>query len=104
MGISISGPDAAAWLDGTVRVPTLSSLTLDQWIEVFVRLKKLNAEILQASLCWKSIEEEILKVPSVPPRLRVDSHAKLQGGSPPRFPLVLEASLCCRLTGSACPR
>jgi hypothetical protein len=37
--------EAADWLDRTVRVPTLSSLTLTQWIEEFRRLKKLNAHI-----------------------------------------------------------
>jgi hypothetical protein len=34
--------DAANWLDTTVRVPTLSSLSLEQWIAEFERLKKLN--------------------------------------------------------------
>ena len=31
--------ETANWLDTTVRVPTLSSLTLEQWIEEFKRLK-----------------------------------------------------------------
>jgi hypothetical protein len=38
--------EAANWLDKTVSVPTLSSMTLEQWIEEFRRLKKLNREIL----------------------------------------------------------
>ena len=42
------GAEAAGWLDKTVRVPKVSSLTLDQWIAEFDRLKKLNAEILGA--------------------------------------------------------
>jgi hypothetical protein len=33
------------WLDKTVRVPTLSSLTLEQWIAEFNRLRKLNEEL-----------------------------------------------------------
>lgn len=43
------GGEAAGWLDKTVRVPKVSSLTVEQWIEEFDRLKKLNAEILRAA-------------------------------------------------------
>ena len=43
------GGEAADWLDRTVRVPTLSSLTLAQWLAEFQRLKKLNADILRTS-------------------------------------------------------
>ena len=32
----------ANWLDRTVNVPKLSSLTLEQWIDEFTRLKKLS--------------------------------------------------------------
>jgi len=39
------GGDATAWIDRTVAVPAVNSLTLDQWMEEFVRLKNLNAEI-----------------------------------------------------------
>jgi len=39
------GGEAADWLDGTVRVTTLSSLTLEQWLRAFQDLKKKNAEI-----------------------------------------------------------
>jgi hypothetical protein len=39
--------EAANWLDTTVRVPTLSSLSLEQWIGEFNRLKKLSEELLQ---------------------------------------------------------
>jgi hypothetical protein len=31
------------WLDRTVRVATLNALTLEQWVQEFLRLKKLNA-------------------------------------------------------------
>ena len=40
--------EAADWLDKTVAVPTIGSLTLEQWIEEFQRLKKVNQEILRA--------------------------------------------------------
>ena len=39
--------EAAEWLDRTVRVPTLGSLTLPQWVAEFRRLKKLNQEIMK---------------------------------------------------------
>ena len=41
------GGEAANWLDRTVRVPKVSSLTLEQWIAEFERLRKLNAEIVR---------------------------------------------------------
>jgi hypothetical protein len=34
------------WLDRTVKVPTLSSLTLEQWMEEFEKLKDLNKRLL----------------------------------------------------------
>jgi hypothetical protein len=36
--------DSADWLDRTVRVATLKSLTLDQWVGEYLWLKKVNAE------------------------------------------------------------
>jgi hypothetical protein len=39
--------EAADWLDSTVDAPTVSSLTLAEWISEFERLKKLNAEIIR---------------------------------------------------------
>src|SRR5262245_6004941 len=36
------GGEAADWLDRTVRVPTLHSLTLDQWIGEFQKLREEN--------------------------------------------------------------
>ena len=38
--------DAADWLDRTVRVDKITSFTLDQWVGEFLRLKKLNAELV----------------------------------------------------------
>jgi hypothetical protein len=37
------------WLDRTVRVPKVSSLTLDQWVEEFEKLKNRNADIFGAA-------------------------------------------------------
>ena len=34
------------WLDRTVKVPKVSNLTLEQWIDEFNRLKKVNDEML----------------------------------------------------------
>jgi hypothetical protein len=44
-----AGAAAANWLDTTVRVPTLSSLTLEQWLDEFNKLKKLNQDIRDSS-------------------------------------------------------
>jgi len=41
--------EAADWLDRTVRVRTINSLTLKQWIEEFRRLKELNERILRTA-------------------------------------------------------
>ena len=49
--------ETANWLDTTVRVPTLRSLTEEQWIEQFKRLKKVNKTILSGNAADKrSIE------------------------------------------------
>jgi hypothetical protein len=37
------GGDATDWLDRTVRVPTLHSITLEQWIEQFHILREKNS-------------------------------------------------------------
>jgi hypothetical protein len=41
--------EAANWLDKTVSTPTLSSRTLEEWIEEFRRLKKLNQQLFVES-------------------------------------------------------
>ena len=41
--------EAVDWLDRTVSVPTLSSLTLEQWLEAFQDLQRKNAEIRRAA-------------------------------------------------------
>jgi hypothetical protein len=40
------GAEVNPWLDRTVKVPTLGSLTLEQWAAEFSRLQKLNEELL----------------------------------------------------------
>jgi len=42
------GSEADGWLDRTVQVPKVSSLTLEQWVEELDKLEKRNAEILRA--------------------------------------------------------
>jgi hypothetical protein len=44
------GGEATEWLDRTVRVLTLSSLTLEQWIERYRELKKKNRELLRGGM------------------------------------------------------
>jgi len=38
------------WLDRTVNGPKVSSLTLEQWIDEFNRLRKVNEEMLSGKL------------------------------------------------------
>jgi len=44
------GGEATDWLDRTIPVKKISDLSLDQWLAEFVRLKKVNAEILRGKL------------------------------------------------------
>ena len=53
-----SGGAAADWLDRTVNAHSLSSLSLDQWMAEFDRLKKLNKDILLAPARKESNEAE----------------------------------------------
>jgi hypothetical protein len=48
--------DANNWLDRTVNVPKVSSLTLEQWIGEFDRLKKLNREMLSSKAPGKKTQ------------------------------------------------
>lgn len=41
--------EAADWLDRTVRVRTIHSLTLKEWVEEYLRLKDLNQQILRTA-------------------------------------------------------
>ena len=38
--------DTADWIDRTVRVEKISALTLEQWVAEYLRLKKVNAEMM----------------------------------------------------------
>lgn len=40
--------EAADWAVNSIRVPSVSSLTLDEWVGEFERLRKLNAEIMRS--------------------------------------------------------
>jgi hypothetical protein len=44
------GLEPANWLDKTIRVPKVSSLTLEQWVAEYERLKKRNEEILRGQV------------------------------------------------------
>jgi hypothetical protein len=39
--------DSAGWIDRTVRVARLNSLTLDQWVGEYLWLQKINAEMMK---------------------------------------------------------
>ena len=43
------GGEAEEWIDRTVRVPTISSLTLAQWVNEYKRLKTLNDDMMKAA-------------------------------------------------------
>ena len=38
--------EANNWLPRTVKVPAVNSLTLEQWVDEYKKLKKVNAEML----------------------------------------------------------
>jgi hypothetical protein len=42
------GGGATDWIDRTVPGTTVNSRTLEQWVAEFVRLKKVNAEIMHS--------------------------------------------------------
>jgi len=42
------GGDAEDWIDRTVRVPTIVSLTLEEWLDEYKRLKTVNTEMMKA--------------------------------------------------------
>src|ERR1022692_74805 len=44
------GLEPANWLDKTVKVPKVSSLTLEQWVAEYERLKKLNEDLLRGKV------------------------------------------------------
>jgi hypothetical protein len=40
--------DAASWIDKTVYTPTVGSRTLEQWLEEYERLEKVNRDLLKS--------------------------------------------------------
>jgi hypothetical protein len=42
------GVEADDWLDRTIRVPTLQSLSLEQWIDEFQKLSEQNRKLMQS--------------------------------------------------------
>jgi hypothetical protein len=55
--------EAAEWLDRGVPVPTVGALTLQQWVDEYDRLKKLNQEIIRGGNAgdWGTVKEAISK-------------------------------------------
>ena len=45
----VKGGKATDWIDRTVQVPTINSLTLGQWMDEFQRLKELNADLTRTA-------------------------------------------------------
>ena len=45
--------DAADWIDRTVPVEKISALTLDQWVQEYLRLKKVNVEMMSSAKVTK---------------------------------------------------
>jgi len=43
------GGEAEEWIDRTVRVPTIGSLTLEQWVNEYKRLKILNDDLMKTA-------------------------------------------------------
>jgi hypothetical protein len=41
--------EAADWIDKTVNAPTVGSRTIDQWLEEFDRLEKVNRDLLKTA-------------------------------------------------------
>src|SRR5262245_24383040 len=47
------GGEATHWIDRTVLGTTVGARSLEQWVSEFVRLKKLNAEMMQSPKATK---------------------------------------------------
>ena len=43
------GGEADDWIERTVQVPTISSLTLEQWVEKYTRLKAANEQFMKTA-------------------------------------------------------
>ena len=49
--------DANNWLDRTVNVPKVSSLTLDKWVGEFNRIEKLNRDVLSVKALGRKTKQ-----------------------------------------------
>ena len=83
--------DAHNWLDRTVHVPKVSSLTLKQWIGEFERLKKLNDKLASRRGPIERVAEPKIAVQTVP---------KKAGVNVPNFTLLKWSQLALSLRGS----
>ena len=52
------GGEVTEWLDRIIKVPTLGSLTVEQWVEEFEKLKKLNREVLKIPAGKKTLTKD----------------------------------------------
>ena len=55
------GGEAADWLDRTVHVPTLQSLTLEQWVGQYLELKAKNDALLKGNIASKDFPTDLAK-------------------------------------------
>jgi len=58
----VGSGEATEWLDRTVRVPTVNSLTLEQWIEEVRKLRDRNRKLM------RSVEKQLSKPAKKNPR------------------------------------
>ena len=56
------GGEAAEWLDRTVRVPTLHSLTLEQWIERYCELREKNRALLAGATNERDFKKHLAEL------------------------------------------
>src|SRR5579872_62629 len=75
------GGDAADWLDRTVRVPTVHSLTLEQWLEQFRMLKEKNRQLLSGKMNEKDFKKHLAELAEGKPEAE---HTHGGGAAPSR--------------------
>ena len=75
--------ETANWLDTTVRVPTLSSLTLEQWIEEFKRLLTVNQTLLSGKADDKTsiAEKQSARQKASKIEMQVNHSSTIQAGA-----------------------
>ena len=75
------GGEAEEWIDRTVRVPTIGSLTLEQWLNESRRLKALNVDLMKAAKQPSPRAAKPQREPHEAPARRAPIHP-----APPREP------------------